>query len=168
MASQSENGLRCRSLLIDWEKQQAMCPEGHTSSSWTQAIDKGTNEVIKIKFSTTDCQACPARSLCTQSIRDQRRTVTIRPQEQYVASKRGASGKRRRNFSRSMPSDPVLREPSHKGFAPWVYADPATLGRRKPICNMFHRLCSQCRSQSGMGERCSPRSDSAFFFCPPL
>lgn len=44
---------------IDWEHQQAICPEGHTSSSWTPAIDNRTNEVIKIRFSTTDCRTCP-------------------------------------------------------------------------------------------------------------
>ena len=74
-------------FLIDWQQQQATCPEGHTSSSWTPAIDNRTNEVIKIKFSTTDCQGCPSRSLCTHSIRHTRRTVTIRPQEQYLALK---------------------------------------------------------------------------------
>ena len=36
-------------FLIDWERQQATCPEGHTSSSWTPAIDNRTNEVIKIR-----------------------------------------------------------------------------------------------------------------------
>ena len=46
-------------FLIDWEAEQATCPEGHTSSSWTPAIDNRTNEVIKIKFSTKDCQVCP-------------------------------------------------------------------------------------------------------------
>lgn len=74
-------------FLIDWEKQQATCPEGHISSSWTPAIDNRKNEVIKIKFSTTDCQVCPSQSLCTQSIRYTRRTVTIRPHEQYLALK---------------------------------------------------------------------------------
>ena len=69
-------------FLIDWEQQQAACPEGHTSSSWTPAIDHRKNEVIKITFSTKDCQVCPSRSLCTQSVRHTRRTVTIRPQEQ--------------------------------------------------------------------------------------
>jgi transposase len=43
--------------------------------------------VIKIKFSTKDCQGCPSRSRCTQSIRHTRRTVTIRPREQYEALK---------------------------------------------------------------------------------
>ncbi|GHO47431.1 hypothetical protein KSX_55940 [Ktedonospora formicarum] len=64
---------------IDWERQQATCPQGCTSTSWTPAIDNRKNEVIKIKFSTKDCQACPSRSLCTQSSRHTRRTVTIRP-----------------------------------------------------------------------------------------
>src|SRR5579859_3733437 len=36
-------------FLIDWEQQQAKCPEGHTSSSWTPAIDNRKNEVIKIR-----------------------------------------------------------------------------------------------------------------------
>src|SRR5260221_4340131 len=74
-------------FLIDWQHQQATCPQGQTSISWTPAIDNRKNEVIKIKFSTTDCQGCPSRSLCTHSIRHTRRTVTIRPQEQYLALK---------------------------------------------------------------------------------
>lgn len=82
-----QNGYDADHFLVDWEQQQATCPEGRTSSSWTPAIDTRKNEVIKIKFSTTDCQACPARSLCTQSIRHTRRTVTIRPHEQYLALK---------------------------------------------------------------------------------
>jgi transposase len=32
-----------------------------------------------------DCQACPSLRLCTQSMRHVRRTVTIRPKEQYEA-----------------------------------------------------------------------------------
>jgi transposase len=86
-------------FLIDWERQQATCPEGHTSSSWTPAIDNRTNEVIKIKFSTTDCQVCPSRSLCTQSIRHTRRTVTIRPQEQYLALMRRREQEQTKEFA---------------------------------------------------------------------
>lgn len=36
---------------VKWQAQQAACPEGHTSISWTPAIDNRKNEVIKIKFS---------------------------------------------------------------------------------------------------------------------
>jgi transposase len=82
-----QTGFDADHFLIDWQLQQATCPEGHTSSSWTPAIDNRKNEVIKIKFSTTDCRSCPSRSLCTQSIRHTRRTVTIRPEVQYLALK---------------------------------------------------------------------------------
>jgi transposase len=69
---------------IDWQAQQAICPEGHTSQSWTPAIDCGHNEVIKIKFSPKDCRDCPSRTKCTRSV-PPRRTLTIRPKEQYLA-----------------------------------------------------------------------------------
>ncbi len=72
------------SFRIDWDKQQAICPEGKTSLSWTPAVDHMDNEVIKIKFSSFDCKPCPSRIHCTTSKR-LRRTVTIRSQEAYEA-----------------------------------------------------------------------------------
>jgi len=69
------------------------------SSSWTPAIDNRKNEVIKIKFSTTDCQVCPSRSLCPQSIRHTRRTVTIRPQEHYFAWKQKREQEKTKEFT---------------------------------------------------------------------
>lgn len=80
-----KNGFDVEHFSLDWEKQQATCPEGHTSRSWAPVRDKWNNEIIQIRFSTTDCQVCPSRSLCTQSIRHTRRTVSIRPREHYLA-----------------------------------------------------------------------------------
>jgi transposase len=96
--ARQQKGFDASHFPIDWEKQQATCPEGHTSSSWTPAIDKRKNEVIKIKFSMTDCQECPSRSLCTQSIRYTRRTVTIRPNAQYLALKQRRGQEMTREF----------------------------------------------------------------------
>ncbi len=94
-----QTGFDASHFPIDWNQQQATCPEGHTSISWTPAIDNRKNEVIKIKFSTTDCQVCPSRSQCTQSIRHTRRTVTIRPQEQYQALKERREQEKTREFT---------------------------------------------------------------------
>jgi transposase len=69
---------------IDWARREATCPEGRVSSSWTPAIDNRKNEVVKIKFSTAECARCPSRRLCTGSKRV-RRTLTIRPEEQFKA-----------------------------------------------------------------------------------
>lgn len=83
--AKQQTGFAAENFTIDWERQEATCPEGHTSSSWTPAIDRGKNPVIKLKFSTTDCQQCPSFQLCTTSVRHRRRTLTVRPYEQYLA-----------------------------------------------------------------------------------
>jgi len=79
-------GFDAQHVQIDWEREQATCPEGHTSASWTPALDKRKNEVIKIKFSTKDCAACPCQAQWTRSTKTYpRRTVTIRRREAYLA-----------------------------------------------------------------------------------
>jgi transposase len=82
--SQAGQGFDAGSFSIDWDKKQATCPAGKTSLSWTPAIDRGDNEVIKIKFSRIDCKPCPSRSLCTTT-KHLRRTITIRTQEAHEA-----------------------------------------------------------------------------------
>ncbi len=77
-------GFSAEHFAIDWERQRATCPEGRTSVSWTPAVDNRTNAVIKLKFAAADCRACPSRADCTQAVRA-RRTLTIRPREQYEA-----------------------------------------------------------------------------------
>jgi hypothetical protein len=50
-------------------------------------MDNRDNEVIKIKFSSADCRPCPYRSHCTRAQRYPRRTITVRPRDQYDALK---------------------------------------------------------------------------------
>jgi transposase len=79
-------GFAVEHFRIDWERQVATCPVGHTSVSWTPAVDKRTNAVIKVKFSTTDCGPCPSRELCTRSTTQaSRRTITVRREPEYQA-----------------------------------------------------------------------------------
>jgi len=80
--SRAGEGFAARDFTIDWDHERATCPEGRTSVSWTPAVDRGHNEVIKIKFSAKDCSMCPARARCTEA---KRRSITIRPREQYEA-----------------------------------------------------------------------------------
>ena len=82
--ARAAEGFAAADFAIDWERQQAICPAGHTSVSWTPAIDQRTNDVIKIKFATTECGTCSLQPQCTHST-PPRRTLTIRPEEQYKA-----------------------------------------------------------------------------------
>lgn len=77
-------GFAAQDFRIDWHEQHAVCPEGKTSTSWTPAIDKLKNHVVKIKFSMTDCESCPSRAFCTRA-KPRRRTITVRPQAQHEA-----------------------------------------------------------------------------------
>lgn len=86
--AQQKTGFAAGQFQIDWQAEQATCPEGHLSISWTPAIDKRKNEVIKIKFSTKDCHDCPSRSMCTHSTRTPRRTITVRREQQHQALQR--------------------------------------------------------------------------------
>ena len=79
-------GFDAQGFAIDWAREQATCPAGRTSISWTPAIDGRRNHVIKIKFSTKDCGPCPHRADCIRSRKaSPRRAITVRPHEQYDA-----------------------------------------------------------------------------------
>jgi hypothetical protein len=77
-------GFAARDVTIDWEQQHAVCPMGKISNSWTPAVDRFKNDVIKIKFTTMDCRACSAMEQCTKAT-PPRRTITIRPHAQHEA-----------------------------------------------------------------------------------
>jgi transposase len=103
----TEHGLDASQFLIDWEHHQAICPEGQHSIRWTPAIDNRKNEVIKIKFSTTDCGHCPVQIHGIRSVKkDKRRTITIRPQAQHEA----LQAARRRQKTSTFASQYALRE----------------------------------------------------------
>jgi transposase len=79
-------GFDVQQFQIDWEHERATCPAGRTSLSWTPAVDKRTNAVIKVKFSAKDCRHCAFLAQCCHSQKKYpRRTITIRPQAQYEA-----------------------------------------------------------------------------------
>lgn len=82
----TDQGIDASQFVIDWKRKQATCPQGQTSVSWTPTVDTRQHEVIKIRFSTKDCQRCPGVALCTSSkSRAPRRLLSVRPQEQYEA-----------------------------------------------------------------------------------
>jgi transposase len=79
-------GFDIQHFRVDWEKQQATCPEGRTSVSWTPAVDNRHTKVIKIKFATKDCRSCLSRTRCVRSENPHpRRTITVQPQAPYEA-----------------------------------------------------------------------------------
>ena len=156
-------------FLIDWEQQHATCPEGHTSSSWTPAIDNRKNAVIKIKFSTTDCQVCPSRSLCTQSMRHTRRTVTIRPHEQYLALKQRREQEQTREFQRLSAKRAGIEGTISQGVRVMGLRRSRSIGQEKThLQHVATAAALNIVRSMAWFELASPCSDSSFCFCSPL
>jgi transposase len=80
--AQTEGAFDLSCFVIDGDRQPVTCPAGHTSLSWTPAVDNRDTDVINIKFARGDCCDCPYRSRCTRNVR---RTLTVPPHEQYEA-----------------------------------------------------------------------------------
>jgi transposase len=76
--AQAAAGFAASDFIVDWQRQEATCPQGHTSSSWTSSLDKNQNPVIKIQFAQQQCAQCSNRAHCT---RGRRRTLLVQPQE---------------------------------------------------------------------------------------
>jgi transposase len=80
----ADQGYDLRAFVIDWEAQQACCPQGHTSIKWTPGRDVSGDPVIRIRFDRATCRACPARQACTWA-KDAPRQLTVRPQAEHEA-----------------------------------------------------------------------------------
>ncbi len=113
--AKDRHGFDAGSFQIDWARQKMICPAGRKSLSWTPAIDRRDNEVIKIKFSMKDCKQCEVKASCTPALR---RTITIRAQEHHQAllrvrarQKEGAFWERyRARAGRSFPLSQGVRD----------------------------------------------------------
>ena len=74
-------GYAAADFHVDWDAQQATCPQGHTTRSWFHTLEKGQPRVF-IKFSRKHCGPCPVRAQCT---RMKRRAIKLRADAPYEA-----------------------------------------------------------------------------------
>jgi transposase len=77
-------GYDLQAFVIDWEGQQARCPQGHTSVNWRPGHDVSGDPVIRIRFDGATCHACPTRLACT-SAKGAPRQLSVRLQPHHEA-----------------------------------------------------------------------------------
>jgi len=65
--AKEEGGFTPETFQIEWDQQQAICPEGQVSCSWSQSQNEFGQPVVHIRFPATHCQVCSSRSRCTRS-----------------------------------------------------------------------------------------------------
>jgi transposase len=84
--AKADAGFAAAQFVIDWDAQQATCPQGHTSVLWLPRENAQDEPSIHIKFAKADCAGCPVRAQCTQSP-TQPRLLQVRDQDHYVVLK---------------------------------------------------------------------------------
>jgi transposase len=77
--AQEGRGFDLAQFSIDWEKRQATCPQGQTSSRFSQAEER-----VEIVFAKETCADCPVRAECTRS-QTTGRVLHVRPQAAHEA-----------------------------------------------------------------------------------
>jgi transposase len=79
-----EQGYDLQAFIINWNTQQAHCPQGQSSVKWTPGRDVSGDPVIRIRFDRATCRVCPTRQVCTTA-KDAPRQLTVRPQAHHEA-----------------------------------------------------------------------------------
>jgi transposase len=73
------------SFTIDFDAQQATCPQGQSSTWWNPVTQRGTDAIV-IKFAAATCRGCPVRDQCTRSASSRvGRQLTVPPREVHHA-----------------------------------------------------------------------------------
>jgi transposase len=116
---------------IDWQNQQATCPQGQTSSSfawqgsaWKSCLPRRSVLVVRCAASVLSPRRRVASCIC----------VRKRLMKHFTRDDRTS---RHRRFDSSMPNEQVLKGRTHKPFAGWGCDERATMGWTKRICNTF-------------------------------
>jgi transposase len=79
---QTGQGYDLQAFVLDWEAQQAHCPQRHASVHWGPGHDVSGGPVIRIRFDRATCRACPARRACTAA-KDAPRQLAVRTQAHH-------------------------------------------------------------------------------------
>jgi hypothetical protein len=87
--ARAATGLDRTAFTIDFDREQATCPQGQTSSSWSPTTQRGTDTIV-ITFATATCGPCPVRDQCTTS-QKQRRRLTVHPRAVHEAQRAARS-----------------------------------------------------------------------------
>jgi transposase len=96
--ARTAGGIELGQFTVDWEHEQATCPAGHTSTTWTPSHDRHGHATVAIQFGRRDCGECGLRAACTRSAQQGRRLV-VRPEAEQLALERARLEQRTVEFA---------------------------------------------------------------------
>jgi transposase len=83
--ARTEGAFDLTQFQIDWQQHKVVCPQGHSSISWAEYVERTGNSYCKVRFAARDCGVCPVRSNCTQAQSHKGRVLKLMRQAEYEA-----------------------------------------------------------------------------------
>jgi transposase len=77
-------GYAITAFTVDFDREQATCPQGIVSSRWAPFTRRDGVQLIRVQFPAPACRACPDRGQCTTAARAGRQ-LSLRPREIHQA-----------------------------------------------------------------------------------
>jgi Transposase DDE domain len=122
------------SFTIDFDRQQATCPQGRTSSWWNPTLQRGT-DVVTIKFAAT-CGSCPVREQCTRSVSPKFGCqLTVPPRQVHHAQLAARVEQNTKTGRPATRPEPASNPPSAKASPCAACATPVTTDSARPTSN---------------------------------
>ncbi|GHJ26622.1 hypothetical protein TPA0910_42370 [Streptomyces hygroscopicus subsp. sporocinereus] len=85
----ADSGFTQDAFTIDWDSQQATCPGGQTSTTWSERLSQRGQPVLRVVFSVSDCRPCTMRQACINTPNTKRpRELRLRHHDEYHALQR--------------------------------------------------------------------------------
>ncbi|MFE5581255.1 IS1182 family transposase [Kitasatospora sp. NPDC056531] len=113
--AKAQEGFAADDFTIDWDNQQAVCPAGKTSATWTPNIQNGVPKTV-VTFAALDCIPCPFKEQCTSS-RKNRRQLSLYPRELTEAIRdarnRQQTGTWQRDYALRAGVEGTIRQATH-------------------------------------------------------
>jgi transposase len=82
--NQQAGAISLDQFTIDWEEQVATCPQGASSTVWSESHNRYGGKVIHVRFPNKICVECPQQVNCTRSTQ-RGRALQLRPQPEHQA-----------------------------------------------------------------------------------
>ena len=79
--AKAKAGFATSDFRVDWSSQQATCPAGKTSASWSPCVQAGVPKTV-VEFAASDCGPCSSRTDCTTA-KKRGRKLSLHPQEMH-------------------------------------------------------------------------------------
>jgi transposase len=89
-------GFDASSFVIDWEKQQAICPQGQVSNKWT-TVQQNKQQLYHFRFPRGACFTCGVRTHCTKAVGTPR-SLSIQAQSAYEALRAARQRQKEEDF----------------------------------------------------------------------